>query len=344
MPFDTPSLPTLITRASADIETSGTLRRSDADVIARVHAGGLYGVYRYLDWIFRQMFPDTADEDNLTRHGEGRGAPRKPATLASGMVHVTGAPGATVPAGAQLVAAGVLYQATVGASLDDGTATMAVAAVTAGAAGNQPAGAVLDFVSPVLGVQAAATVGLAGLIGGVDIEPFDVYRQRVIEHFRWVPHGGNADDYVTWAKAQPGVTRAWCMRNWVGPGTVAVFVVNDAASPITPTVLELAAIREAIEVRRPVTADVYVLAPELVPVQYQISVTPDTPAVRAAVEAALQALHLRESEMGAALMRTHVAEAISGAAGEFDHELVQPAANVVPSAGQLLTYGGVTWV
>lgn len=46
MPFDTPSLPTLITRASADIETSGTLRRSDADVIARVHAGGLYGVYR----------------------------------------------------------------------------------------------------------------------------------------------------------------------------------------------------------------------------------------------------------------------------------------------------------
>ena len=43
-------------------------------------------------------------------------------------------------------------------------------------------------------------------------------------------------------------------------------------------------------------------------------------------------------------MRTHMAEAISGAAGEFDHELVQPAANVVPSAGQLLTYGGVTWV
>ena len=96
--------------------------------------------------------------------------------------------------------------------------------------------------------------------------------------------------------------------------------------------------------QRPVTAELYVLAPELVPVQYQISVTPDTPAVRAAVEAALQALHLRESEMGAALMRTHMAEAISGAAGEFDHELVQPAANVVPSAGQLLTYGGVTWL
>ena len=344
MPFDTPSLPTLITRASADIEPGGTLRRSDAAVVARVHSGGLYGIYRYLDWIFKQIFPDTADEENLIRHGEGRGVPRKPATLASGMVSVTGTPGATVPAGARLVADGVLYQATVGASLDDGTATLEVSAITAGAAGNQPAGATLDFVSPVVGVNASATVGPDGLIGGVDIEPFDVYRQRVIDHFRWVPHGGSADDYVTWATDQPGVTRAWCMPKWVGPGTVGVFVVNDDASPITPSAPELDAIKEAIEAQRPVTAELYVLAPELVPVHYQIGVTPDTPAVRAAVESALQALHMRESGLGIALVRTHIAEAISGARGEFDHELVEPAANVVPAQNQLLVYGGVTWL
>lgn len=343
MSFDTPNLPELITRASADIETSATLRRSDAVVLARVHSAAAYSLYKYLDWLYRQIFPDTADEENLLRHGIGRGAPRKAATQARGTVSVSGTPGARIDAGTRLTLAGIVYEATVGASLDNGTAEMAIVAVAAGVIGNQPAGTELDFVSPVLGVHSKATVTAGGLTGGTDIEDIDVYRERVIERFRWVPHGGNANDYVVWAKEQAGVTRAWCKPNWVGPGTVGVFVVNDAANPITLQQPALDAIKAGMLDMRPVTAELHVLSPQLVKVQYTISVTPDTPRVRSAVETALQALHARESNLGATLLLTHIAEAISGAVGEYDHRLIQPAANVVPQANQLLVYGGVTW-
>jgi uncharacterized phage protein gp47/JayE len=42
-------------------------------------------------------------------------------------------------------------------------------------------------------------------------------------------------------------------------------------------------------------------------------------------------------------MRTHISEAISLAAGETDHVLTVPAANVAPSIGQMATFGAITW-
>lgn len=345
MPFDVPNLPTLIARAGSDIEGSQALRRSDAAVLARVHSGATYGLYQYLAWQFAQLFPDTAEEDMLLRHGAGRGVVRKSATQARGPVAVTGTTDAVVPPGARLATSdGLLYEAIDGAVLVAGAAALDVRAVDAGSLSNQPAGAALQLVSPVDGVNGDAQVAAAGLTGGTDIESIDDYRDRVLERYRLVPHGGNADDYVTWAKAQAGVTRAWTKRNWIGPGTVGVFVVNDAANPITPAAPELEAIQAGVEPLRPVTAEIVVLAPELVEVPYTIQITPDTPRVRAAVESALQALHGRESDLGATLLRTHITEAISGATGEVDHQLAAPDANVVPEPAQLLVYGGVTWL
>lgn len=343
MPFETPSLPALIGRASTDLEGSEALRRTDAAVLARVHGAALYGLYQYLDWVHRQQFTDTADEENLLRRGRERGVLRKAPTPAAGPVLFTGTAGAAVPAGTRLEVGGVLFEVTEGGFIAGG-APIQVQAVDAGSAGNLPAGTQLNLVSPVLGVNSVATVGPDGVTGGTELEDLEAYRTRVAERYRVLPHGGNADDYERWAKDQPGITRAWCRRNWLGPGTVGVFVVNDAADPITPAAPVLAAVQAAIEPLRPVQAEVHVLAPALVPVPYKIGVTPDTPRVRAAVEAALAALHARSSELGGTLLRTHIGEAISGAAGEVDHDLQLPAADVVPERHQLLVYGGVTWV
>ncbi|MBC7211588.1 MAG: baseplate J protein, partial [Pseudomonas sp.] len=71
--------------------------------------------------------------------------------------------------------------------------------------------------------------------------------------------------------------------------------------------------------------------------------TPDSSAVRRAVEAALVDLHNRESELGATLLATHIAEAISGATGERDHKVISPAGDVQAAPNELLTYGGVLW-
>jgi uncharacterized phage protein gp47/JayE len=345
MPFDTPSLPALITRAGSDIEGSNALARSDAAVLARTHSGATYGLYEYLRWQFAQLFPDTAEEEMLLRHGHGRGVHRKQPTVAAGSVLFTGSAGAAVPAGTRLVNAGVLYEVIEGVSLPAaGKANAQVAAVEPGAAGNLAAGSVVDLVSPVLGVNSTAVVGAEGITGGTDLEPLEDYRLRVLERFRQVPHGGSGPDYVAWAKDQPGVTRAWVKRNLMGPGTVGVFVVNDARpGSIRLSDAELEVVKAGIEASRPVTAELYLLSPELVPVHYKLDVMPDTPSVRAGVERSLQELHERESALGATLLHTHMAQAISNTEGEHDHVMHAPVDDVVPGAVELLVYGGVQW-
>ncbi|WP_422649035.1 hypothetical protein [Cupriavidus sp. H18C1] len=44
------------------------------------------------------------------------------------------------------------------------------------------------------------------------------------------------------------------------------------------------------------------------------------------------------------VLRTHLAEAISQAAGENDHELIAPAANVGLAPNEIPTFGSVAWL
>ncbi|WP_431477840.1 baseplate J/gp47 family protein [Massilia eburnea] len=53
-----------------------------------------------------------------------------------------------------------------------------------------------------------------------------------------------------------------------------------------------------IDARRPVTAELYVVAPVAAPVPFQIQLTPGSASVKAAVEAELRDLILRESAPG----------------------------------------------
>lgn len=129
----------------------------------------------------------------------------------------------------------------------------------------------------------------------------------------------------------------------MGPGTVAVFVVRDFDISPIPGPDALAQTLAYIEGERPVTAEVAVLAPREKPIQYEIKLLPDSGVVRSAVEGALVDLHRRESDLGVTLLRTHIREAISGAAGEKDHALISPVGDVVSAANELPTFGGILW-
>jgi uncharacterized phage protein gp47/JayE len=93
-----------------------------------------------------------------------------------------------------------------------------------------------------------------------------------------------------------------------------------------------------------VTADVRVLAPVQVLVNYKLRITPDTSAVRAAIESQLRDLHNREAGLGETLLLSHISQAISSATGETDHRLDTPSADVTAAANQLLTFGGIEWL
>lgn len=352
MPFDRPPLPRLIDRISQDIaaktgSAAVPLPGSVEHVLASALAGASHLMHAHLDWLSRQILPDTADKDWLERHASiwlRNG--RKPASFAFGPVAITGAAGSAVPAGTLLQRAdGVQYRTDADALIGvSGLATASVTAIDPGALGNAAAGISVSLVSPVLGVESAATVAAGGIVGGADVEQDSDLRERVLERIRTPPQGGSKVDYVRWALEVPGVTRAWCLPNHLGIGTVVVlFVRDDDASPI-PDALEVSAVQAYIDELRPVTAEVTVAAPTARSVAYQIQLSPATVAVKAAVEAGLRDLHLREGEPGATLLLSHIREAISLAAGEVDHVLVAPSANVTHQPYELPTFGGIAWL
>ncbi|RDL19956.1 baseplate J/gp47 family protein [Pseudomonas jessenii] len=345
MPFETPSLPVLISRTQSDL-ASDALRRSDAQVLARTLSGTAYGLYGYLDWIVDQILPDKADEETLERIAALRlNQPRNAAQPAEGSVSFSATAGAVLDVNVVLQSGdGRMYRVTAGVTTVAGVNSTTIEAVDAGALGNADVGLALTLVQPVEGVTNAFTVIAPGLSGGIAKESIESLRARVIRSYRVIPHGGSADDYETWALEFPGVTRAWCRGNYLGAGTVGLFVMRDNDVVPVPNPAQLQEIKDYIEPLRPVTAELYVLAPTVKLVHYSIHPVPDTSAVRAAITSSLNDLHEREAGLGDMLLISHIREAISGAAGETDHSLTVPAANVTAATNELLTFGGITWL
>lgn len=348
MAFSTPTLPQLVQRADADLTAKSvdTLRRSDQVVIARVHAGATSGLHGHIKWAADQILPDTCDEDMLLRIAKLRlKTPRGEAIASTGPVVMTGQPPAVIDAGTILqVPDGRRYAVAANVEFVGAQATVTVTAVDPGRGGDVAEGTAIELVSPVLGVVAAGVVGAGGIVGGTDQETIESLRSRVIRSYRVVPQGGCADDYVTWALEVTGITRAWCIRNYMGPGTVGLFVVRDNDANPIPVQVVLDQVKAYIEATRPVTAELYVLAPVAKVIAYQIKAIPDTTQIRAAIEQSLRDLLKREGDLGVTVLRTHQAEAISQSPGENDHQLVAPAANVVLAVNEIPTFGGIAWL
>jgi uncharacterized phage protein gp47/JayE len=350
MAFDRPSLQQLIDRAAADIEAElpgvdARLRRSNLGVLARVHAAAAHGLHGHLAWLADQLMIDTCEAPYLDRYGAVWGVYRTPAQYAEGPIGLSGVDGSVVPAGTALLGSnGLGYSTVADATIIAGVATADVVADLAGAAGNALQGAPLQLVVPVPGVQSAAAVGTGGLVYGADEETDDALRGRLLLRVRTPPRGGAASDYVSWALSVAGVTRAWCYPLENGPGTVVVRFMRDGDTQPIPGPSAVAQVQELIDRLRPVTASVLVAAPVAAPLNFSIAVSPDTVAVRGAVQTALADLLLREAEPGAPLWLSRIREAVSGAVGEADNLVSAPAADVIPAAGSILTMGTITWV
>lgn len=349
MPFERPSLAELIAQAQADTEarlpgSDARTRRSNLNVLARVLAGTTHGLYGYLDFLARQVFPDTADAEHLDRWGAIWGVTRKAPSFAVGTLDFTGQTGAVIQAGSVLAAGEIEFETDADVTFVGATASGAVTALTPGASGNLSAGLTVVFVSPVSGVAASATVAAGGLAGGTDAESDTALRARLLDRIRQPPQGGAAHDYAAWALEVPDITRAWIYPEELGPGTVTIRVVSDdaAGGPI-PGAPKVAEVQAWIDARRPVTAAPTVVAPVAVPLDLSIQLLPSTQAIRGAVEAEIADMIRREAVPGGTILLSHLREAISLAAGESDHVLVSPVANVAHATGQIAVPGAITW-
>ena len=362
MAFTRPTLQELITRVEGDLKSglqiSTVLRRSFVAVIARAMAGLAHMIFGFMKFIEKNAFPDTAEDEYLERWAGIWGVIRKSATYEKFNATVTGTNGTVIPAGRTYRRAdGVEYTTDAVATISGGTATLALTAVEPGKAGRVAVSDLIPILSPIAGLDQNATVSAITLEAD-DLESTESLRERLIDRIQNPPAGGAALDYVAWARSIAGVTRAWVGPQALGPGTVVVYIVTDDNDPITPSPAKIDEVADYIETVRPVTANVTVVGPVLLPIDLTIAIKPNTPAVQDAIETELKDLIYRESALAGSykapgvlhdgkILLSHLNEAISIALDEEDHEIIDintdPPADVVPSTGELTVLGTITW-
>lgn len=361
--FGRPSLSELISRIATDlISRLGTyefeMRRSLPGVLSRVWSESVNGLYAFIEYLAGEFLPDTA-KIWLDRHASIWGISRIAAKFAAGNIRFTGSNGTIVPQGTVLRRGdGVEYITTTLATVADGEAVAAIRCLTAGLTGNMDAGTVLSLVSPIAGLSANGTIETGGLTGGAEAEGDEALRARLLDRIRQPPHGGADFDYVKWAKAfSATITRVWVYPLEAGLGTVTVrFMMDDTYDDGIPQADDVNAMKAHLEALRPVTVELHVGAPNAVPLDFVFTkVEPDTPAVRAAIEAELRDLIRREATARGGVPNTpdgklyisRLREAVSLATGERNYVMASPNDDVQdfvqPDVGEIFVMGGITW-
>lgn len=362
MAFNRPSLQDLVTRIEGDLKSGfellTILRRSFLSVIAKALAGLAHSLFGYLRYIELQAFPDTSTEEYLERWSGIWGVTRKIATFAEFVCSVTGTAGVVIPAGRVYRRAdGKEYVTLAEVILTGSGDEITLVASEAGAASEVQVSDVIPILSPIAGLDSNATVSEV-IIEPEDTEDDDSLRARLVDRIQNPPSGGAANDYLQWALEVPGITRAWVGPQALGPGTVTVWVVSDDEDPITPSGAKITEVFDYIDERRPVTANVTVVAPVLLPLDLTIAISPNNTDVQDAIEQELKDLIFRDSSLAGSfkapgetntgkILLSRINEAISIAVGEEDHELIDinggAPADVTPDDGELVVLGDITW-
>lgn len=301
MPWTTPSLEDLRSlnrdNVQAKLHSGPLIPNSVLRVMADSNAGLAFLTLLYLDWLAKQLMPDTAETEWLDRHGDiwrPGGAGRKAATYGTGIINMKATVnGTTLPNGSlfsgQIGGLIVQLQSTSSVVLATTDTPVPVVSLTAGVTGIQ-AGNSASLVNAVTNVIASGT--FASFVDGVPEETDDTLRARVLDRIRQPPMGGDAEDYVQWAMAVPGVTRAWCSPNEMGLGTITVRFMMDelraTSNPLTngfPLAGDITAVYNYLQTKRPVAIkDFFVVAPIPEPINFTIiNLADDTNATRAAI-------------------------------------------------------------
>lgn len=339
MAFERPTLGQLIKTAETEINAlidgaDARLRYSVLNVFARVWAALTDGLYGALNFLSRQLFATTAEGIYLERIAESYGMARLASTVARGCVAVSGTAGAIVPAGTIFQRTdGLLYEATDGATIGaSGTVNVTVVSQTAGVLANANSGQSVTLANTISGV-ASCVVCADGITGGGDEEDDEALRDRLLFRLRNPPGAGTPADWERWAREySPSVTRVWVVPLVNGSGTVGVVFAQDNAG-IVPSAADVQGMTDYLSQYTPVGVTLYVYAPTLKAVNFTVQVSPNTLDVRQAVEAELADLLERDAGPGQSVPLSAVHEAISLAAGEYDHTLVAPTAPLVFGAG-----------
>jgi len=213
------------------------LPKSFIKILCKVFAGVFIIVYKLVGWYFLQMFPETADWEEVTILGV-----RLRPLVKLGVLFGVGEPlagvqwrgiitidvltqGSVLYSGTQLKSSvtGKLYIVEETKTLLQIKETVSVVCTEIGTAGNLEQNDTLNFVNPYGFIKTEAIVFDVARVG-LDNELESSYRNRVINRFRLQPQGGALADYRIWASEVQGVLNVYPYNDKEQPGGVLLYV------------------------------------------------------------------------------------------------------------------------
>ena len=213
------------------------LPKSFIKILCKVFAGVFIVVYKLVGWYFLQMFPETADWEEITILGVrlrplvklgvlfGVGEPLAGVQW-QGILPIDVLPqGSVLYSGTQLKSSvtGKLYIVEETKTLLQQKETVSVVCTEIGTAGNLEQNDTLNFVNPYGFIKTEAIVSDVARVG-LDNELESSYRNRVINRFRLQPQGGALADYRIWSSEVPGVLNVYPYNDKEQPGGVLLYV------------------------------------------------------------------------------------------------------------------------
>lgn len=344
MPYEAPPFDAIRSRMLRDIRAqlpdADITSDSDNHVRASSVSAIAEGIHQQATWTARQIFPDSADFEELKRHAGTRDVYAKSATASGGILVVTGKAGASVGAGLKVrhTSTGRLFSTVAAVTIPgSGKASVVVSSDETGADLNGLEGA-CTFVSPPTNVDSACV--LSATVGGTDDESQESLLARYLDVLRNPPSGGTVADYRRWALSVDGVSTVLVIPKRRGGNSIDV-VITSAGGPSSAAVLE--ACQAYINSVAPAGADVWVITPTVISVDISARLklmanytlddikSPFEVVARSVIDPLLPLDTLYLQKLRAA---------ISSLAGVIDFVLVTPAANVSAAESE----GAVRWV
>ncbi|MDQ0112320.1 baseplate J/gp47 family protein [Paenibacillus harenae] len=218
--------------------------------------------------ILEQAFAVTAEGRFLDLIAKDYGLERTPAAAAMVELAFTGIVNAVIPDGTSVgIENSDISFATIGDAVigSGGRTTVMARCKQAGAIGNVNADTIRLLFDPVKDIWTVNNSRPAS--GGLNQEPDEALRGRILYQKRNPEHGGTESDYKRWALSVTGVTYAEALNCNRGLGTVDVVVGADA--DIERVCGE---VRRLIELKKPLGVDVIVkpVIPELMTVKAKV--------------------------------------------------------------------------
>lgn len=335
----TPSLASLIYRAKSTISSKLGESNPAIDAIAAAIAGVSYGQYAYQDYLFKQLNPETANEEWLHLWANRLKVERLTFAFATGTVNFQLAQGVVnIPKGAVLKTSdNKEYQVAAATNSDQ---PVPVQSVESGETENIPSGVNLYLVTAVTGLNPDNIISNE-IAGGAGLEGIEHWRERIVATFNDKQIVGRLKDYESWAKsAHTDVDFAWGLDNTPMLGHVTVYIGQRQSNPLLSSEIK-DQVQSYIDANRLAGCHVFTKHPSIKAVPISISNVSDI-GTRSQVELALQEYINNRLGSRATLLPNEISQVIASITNEF--VLVHPLSSIALASNELHGLGGITWL